>query len=91
MNPYGSCIYDNGGNIEPICYVDQELPEEEVFHEGEDFHGEDKELYLNILKIVKKHSTAKEVTKICLEWVDEQVGWGGKYDYLLEEGAGDDT
>lgn len=92
MNTNSSCIYDDAGNIEPIGYADQELPEEEVFHEGEDFSNEDKILFLRIRKILSNDlAKATKVTKICLEWVEEQVDWGGKYDRLMEEAAGDDT
>lgn len=71
--------------------IEQEVPTEEKMHNEEEFVGEDKELYNEITKIVNDPTKAKKVTKICLEWVNEQLTWGGKYDYLLEDIAGDDV
>ena len=88
MNESGSCVCDikDSSKISEAVVIVQEPIEEE-----EEFHNEDKELYDKIREIVKNRKKAKIITKICLEWVDEQVTWGGKYDYLLEEAAGDDV
>jgi len=93
MSKLGSCIYDNAGNIEPVGYEeDRKLSEEQIFHEGEEFHKEDKDLFCEIRKVLNNDlAKATEVTKICLEWREEQVDRGGKYGILLEEAAGDDA
>ena len=55
------------------------------------YTSEDKELYDQIYAILKDDKVAKGITNISIEWCQDQISWGGKYDYILEEICGDET
>ena len=55
------------------------------------YTSEDKELYDHIYAILKDDKAAKRITNISIEWCQDQISWGGKYDYILEEIWGEDT
>lgn len=67
-------------------------------YDKQKWDNNDEELYGMIQKIIQNEQKSEQVVNKVLEWLDGllewldgQHGWGGKYNYILEDEWGKDT